>query len=79
MVTKWIAISILIGLGVALIPVFLVWLWTLNTVFMGAVTIFFLVTMLAIVVVSAIDHDIEMKRLQENLEQEENDENECND
>ena len=78
MVTKWIAISILTGLGVALIPVFLVWLWTLNTVFVGAVTIFFLVTMLAMVVVSAIDHDIEMKRLQENLEQEENDENECN-
>ena len=74
MVTKWIAISILIGLGVALIPVFLVWLWTLNAVFVGAVTIFFLVTMLAMVVVSAIDHDIEMKRLQENLEQEENDE-----
>ena len=79
MVTKWIAISILVGLGVALIPVFLVWLWTLNAVFVGAVTIFLLVTMLAMVVVSAIDHDIEMKRLQENLEQEENDENECND
>lgn len=74
MVAKWIAISIIIGLGVALIPVFLVWLWTLNAVFVGAVTIFLLVTTLAMIVVSAIDHDIEMKRLQANLEQEENDE-----
>ena len=74
MVAKWIAISIIIGLGVALIPVFLVWLWTLNAVFVGAVTIFLLVATLAMIVVSAIDHDIEMKRLQANLEQEENDE-----
>ena len=33
MVTKWIAISIIVGLLVAMTPVFIVWLWTISKVF----------------------------------------------
>ena len=43
MVAKWIALSILIGLGVVMIPIVVVILWTISKVMFAALLIFALV------------------------------------
>ena len=77
MVTKWIAISIIVGLLVAMTPVFIVWLWTISKVFVCAILLLALVVGFIYLVVRAIDKEMEIKRLakeiEEILEQEEND------
>lgn len=77
MVTKWIAISIIVGLLVAMTPVFIVWLWTISKVFVSAILLIALVVGFIYLVVRAIDREMEIKRLakeiEEILEQEEND------
>ena len=77
MVTKWIAISIIVGLLVAMTPVFFVWLWTVSKVFVSAILLIALVVGFIYLVVRAIDREMEIKRLakeiEEILEQEEND------
>ena len=77
MVTKWIAISIIVGLLVAMTPVFIVWLWTVSKVFVSAILLIALVVGFIYLVVRAIDREMEIKRLakelEEILEQEEND------
>ena len=77
MVTKWIAISIIVGLLVAMTPVFIVWLWTVSKVFVAAVLLLALVVGFIYLVIRAIDREMEIKRLakeiEEILEQEEND------
>lgn len=77
MVTKWIAISIIIGLLVAMTPVFIVWLWTISKMFVSAILLIALVVGFIYLVVRAIDREMEIKRLakeiEEILEQEEND------
>ena len=77
MVTKWIAISIIVGLLVAMTPVFIVWLWTISKVFVSALLLIALVVGFIYLVVRAIDREMEIKRLakelEEILEQEEND------
>lgn len=77
MVTKWIAISIIVGLLAAMTPVFIVWLWTISKVFVAAVLLLVLVVGFIYLVVRAIDREMEIKRLakeiEEILEQEEND------
>ena len=77
MVTKWIAISIIVGLLVAMTPVFIVWLWTISKVFVSAILLIALVVGFIYLVVRAIDKEMEIKRLakelEEILEQEEND------
>lgn len=77
MVTKWIAISIIVGLLVAMTPVFIVWLWTISKVFVSAILLITLVVGFIYLVVRAIDREMEIKRLakelEEILEQEEND------
>lgn len=74
MVTKWIAISIIVGLAVAMLPVLIVWLWTVAKVFVVALLLFVLIIGLLTLVLRAIDIEIENKRLKEELEQKENDE-----
>ena len=77
MVTKWIAISIIVGLLVAMTPVFIVWLLTISKVFVSAILLIALVVGFIYLVVRAIDREMEIKRLakelEEILEQEEND------
>lgn len=77
MVTKWIAISIIVGLLVAMTPVFIVWLWTISKVFVSAILLIALVVGFIYLVVRAIDREMEIKKLakeiEEILEQEEND------
>ena len=77
MVTKWIAISIIVGLLVAMTPVFIVWLWTISKVFVSAILLIALVVGFIYLVARAIDREMEIKRLakelEEILEQEEND------
>ena len=77
MVTKWIAISIIVGLLVAMTPVFIVWLWTISKVFVSAILLIALVVGFIYLVVRSIDREMEIKRLakelEEILEQEEND------
>lgn len=79
MVTKWIAIAILAGLIVTLIPVFIVWLWTVSKVFVSAVLLFALIIGFLALVLRVIDKEIEIKRLKEQLEEKENGEDESND
>lgn len=74
MVAKWIAISIIIGLAVAMLPVLIVWLWTVAKVFVVALLLFVLIIGLLALVLRAIDIEMENKRLKEELEQKENDE-----
>ena len=74
MVAKWIAISIIIGLVVVMLPVLIVWLWTVAKVFVSALLLFVLIIGLLALVLRAIDVEIENKRLKEELEQKENDE-----
>lgn len=74
MVAKWIAISIIVGLAVAMLPVLIVWLWTVAKVFVVALLLFVLIIGLLALVLRAIDVEIENKRLKEELEQKENDE-----
>lgn len=74
MVAKWIAISIIVGLAVAMLPVLIVWLWTVAKVFVVALLLFVLIIGLLALVLRAIDIEIENKRLKEELEQKENDE-----
>lgn len=73
MVAKWIAISIIVGLAVAMLPVLIVWLWTVAKVFVVALLLFVLIIGLLALVLRAIDIEIENKRLKEELEQKEND------
>lgn len=74
MVAKWIAISIIVGLAVAMLPVLIVWLWTVAKIFVVALLLFVLIIGLLALVLRAIDIEIENKRLKEELEQKENDE-----
>ena len=74
MVAKWIAISIIVGLAVAMLPVLIVWLWTVAKVFVVALLLFVLIIGLLALVLRAIDIEMENKRLKEELEQKENDE-----
>ena len=74
MVAKWIAISIIVGLAVAMLPVLIVWLWTVAKVFVVALLLFVLIIGLLALVLRTIDVEIENKRLKEELEQKENDE-----
>ena len=74
MVAKWIAISIIVGLAVAMLPVLIVWLWTVAKIFVVALLLFVLIIGLLALVLRAIDVEIENKRLKEELEQKENDE-----
>ena len=77
MVTKWIAISILAGLTITLIPVALVGLWTISKAFVAAVLLFLLIIGFIYLVIRAIENEIKIKKLakeiEEILEQEEND------
>ncbi len=74
MVAKWIAISIIVGLLAAMTPVFIVWLWTVSKVFVSAILLFALIVGVLMVVLKAIDVEIENKKLREQLEQEKDDE-----
>ena len=74
MVAKWIAISIIVGLLVAMTPVLIVWLWTVSKVFVSAILLLALIVGILMVVLKAIDVEIENKKLKEQLEQKENDE-----
>ena len=74
MVAKWIAISIIVGLAVVMLPVLIVWLWAVAKVFVSALLLFVLIIGLLALVLRAIDVEIENKRLKEELEQKENDE-----
>lgn len=78
MVAKWIAISILAGLVITMIPVALVGLWTISKVFVAAVLLFLLIIGFIYLVIRAIENEIKIKRLskeiEEILEQEKDDE-----
>ena len=69
MVTKWIAISIIVGLLVAMLPVVIVWLWTVAKVFVSAVLLLALLIGFITLVTMVIDKNIQIKRLQEALEE----------
>lgn len=70
MVAKWIALSILIGLGVVMIPIVVVILWTISKVMFAALLTFALVIGLIMIVLAAIDHDIQTKRQNEKDDEE---------
>lgn len=69
MVTKWIAISIIVGLLVAMLPVVIVTLWTISKVFVSAVLLLALLIGFITLVTMVIDKNIQIKRLQEALEE----------
>ena len=69
MVAKWIAISIIVGLLVAMLPVVIVTLWTISKVFVSAVLLFALLIGFITLVTMVIDKNIQIKRLQEALEE----------
>lgn len=69
MVAKWIAISIIVGLLVAMLPVAIVTLWTISKVFVSAVLLFALLIGFITLVTMVIDKNIQIKRLQEELEE----------
>ena len=70
MVAKWISLSILIGLGVVMIPIVVVILWTISKVMFAALLTFALVIGLIMIVLAAIDHDIQIKRQNEKDDEE---------
>ena len=78
MVAKWIAIAIIVGLVITLIPVALVSLWTISKAFVAAVLLFLLIIGFIYLVIRAIENEIKIKRLKkemkEILEQEKDDE-----
>ena len=74
MVAKWIAISILAGLLAAMTPVLIVWLWTISKVFVSTVLLFALIVGFLALVLRVLDKEIEVKRLKEQLEEKEIDE-----
>ena len=78
MVAKWIAISIIAGLVITMIPVALVGLWTISKAFVAAVLLFLLIIGFIYLVIRAIENEIKIKRLakeiEEILEQEKDDE-----
>ena len=69
MVTKWIAISIIVGLLAAMLPVVIVTLWTISKVFVSAVLLLALLIGFITLVTMVIDKNIQIKRLQEALEE----------
>lgn len=69
MVTKWIAISIIVGLLVTMLPVVIVALWTISKVFVSAVLLLALLIGFITLVTMVIDKNIQIKRLQEALEE----------
>ena len=69
MVTKWIAISIIVGLLVAMLPVVIVTLWTISKVFVSAVLLLALLIGFITLVTMVIDKNAQIKRLQEELEE----------
>lgn len=69
MVAKWIAISIIVGLLVAMLPVVIVTLWTISKVFVSAVLLFALLIGFITLVTMVIDKNTQIKRLQEELEE----------
>lgn len=69
MVTKWIAISIIVGLLVAMLPVVIVTLWTISKVFVSTVLLLALLIGFITLVTMVIDKNIQIKRLQEALEE----------
>ena len=70
MVAKWIAIAIIVGLIVAMIPVAVVALWTLSKTFVATLLLFVLVIGIVALVARAIDREIEVKRLRQEREEE---------
>lgn len=69
MVAKWIAISIIVGLLVAMLPVVIVTLWTISKVFVSAVLLLALLIGFITLVTMVIDKNTQIKRLQEALEE----------
>lgn len=69
MVAKWIAISIIVGLLVAMLPVAIVTLWTISKVFVSAVLLLALLIGFITLVTMVIDKNTQIKRLQEELEE----------
>ena len=69
MVTKWIAISIIVGLLVAMLPVVIVTLWTISKVFVSTVLLLALLIGFITLVTMVIDKNTQIKRLQEELEE----------
>ena len=70
MVAKWVALSILIGLGIVMIPVIVVILWSISKVMFAALLTFALVIGLIMIVLAAIDHDIQIKKQNEKDDEE---------
>ena len=70
MVAKWVAIAIIVGLIVAMIPVAVVALWTLSKTFVATLLLFVLVIGIVALVARAIDREIEVKRLRQEREEE---------
>ena len=69
MVAKWIAISIIVGLLAAMLPVAIVALWTINKIFVSAVLLFALIVGIVALVAVAIDKEIQIKKLQEEVKE----------
>ena len=69
MVAKWIAISIIAGLLAAMLPVVIVALWTISKVFVSAVLLFLLIVGIVALVALAIDKEIQIKKLQEEVKE----------
>ena len=69
MVTKWIAISIIVGLLVTMLPVVIVALWTISKVFVSALLLFVLIVGIVALVALAIDKEIQIKKLQEEVKE----------
>lgn len=68
MVPKWIAKAIIVGLLVALTPVAISILWAISELFVSVLLLISLLLGFTYLVISAIDKDIEIKRLKEQLE-----------
>ena len=65
MVAKWVAYVILGLLVIAAIPIALTLIWTISKVFLSAVLLFSILVGFIVLVISAIDYEIQIKKQNE--------------
>lgn len=69
MVAKWIAIAILVGLAGAMIPVILVWLWSVSKILVSTILLMVLIVSFVRLVLEINEKELEIKRLEEELKE----------
>lgn len=75
MVARWVAIAILVGLAGAMIPVILVWLWSISKILVSTILLMVIIVSFIRLILEVNEKELEIKKLEEQLKrQKENDE-----